>query len=85
MRLHPNSFVSTCLAAFCAGATLFAQNGADGEAIKKLLSEPSGIGLDAGVAVPALSLKDQTGRLRDRASLSGPNGLVLVFFRSADW
>ena len=28
---------------------------------------------------------DQEGRQRDFQSLTGPNGLVLVFFRSADW
>jgi peroxiredoxin len=49
------------------------------------LVDASQIGLPAGVATPDFSLPDQVGRSRDFASLSGPRGLVLVFFRSADW
>jgi cytochrome oxidase Cu insertion factor (SCO1/SenC/PrrC family) len=42
-------------------------------------------GPQEGEVLPAFALKDQDGRERDFASLQGPNGLVLVFFRSADW
>jgi hypothetical protein len=63
----------------------FAQPEADRAAVHKLLSDASGIGLAAGAAAPAFKLKDQNGRERDRGSLSGPNGLALVFFRSADY
>ena len=38
-----------------------------------------------GQKVPPFRLADQTGRERDLASLAGPNGLVLLFVRSADW
>jgi len=38
-----------------------------------------------GAAVPAFDLPDQNGARRDLRSLSGPKGLMLVFFRSADW
>jgi peroxiredoxin len=38
-----------------------------------------------GAPVPAFRLADQDGRLRDFASLAGPNGLLLAFVRSADW
>ena len=38
-----------------------------------------------GETLPAFALPDQDGRPRDFASLKGPNGLVLVFYRSADW
>lgn len=47
--------------------------------------DPAGLGPKVGQALPAFSLKDQHGAVRDFASLSGPKGLVLVFFRSADW
>jgi hypothetical protein len=58
---------------------------ADSAALRKLLSDASNIGLPAGAAAPEIGLKDQNGRERDRGSLTGPRGLVLVFFRSADW
>ena len=42
-------------------------------------------GLEPGAKAPAFTLRDQTGRQRDLHTLSGPNGLLLLFFRSADW
>jgi len=47
--------------------------------------DASGIGLPAGATVPDFKLPDQHGVLRSLASLMGPRGLALVFFRSADW
>ena len=47
--------------------------------------DPSTLGPAVGQPLPAFEARDQHGRLRDFASLKGPNGLVLVFFRSADW
>ena len=38
-----------------------------------------------GATAPDFSLPDQSGHARTLDSLSGPKGLVLVFFRSADW
>jgi hypothetical protein len=38
-----------------------------------------------GSRVPAFALPDQNGKLRTLADLAGPNGLLLVFTRSADW
>lgn len=38
-----------------------------------------------GAAVPTFELTDQDGRSHDLRSLFGPKGLMLVFFRSADW
>jgi hypothetical protein len=58
---------------------------ADPAAVRKLLSDASDVGLAAGALLPEFRLKDQDGQERDRGSLSAPNGLVLVFFRSADW
>lgn len=42
-------------------------------------------GPPVGAPIPAIEAQDQTGAARDLASLTGPNGLVLVFTRSADW
>jgi hypothetical protein len=42
-------------------------------------------GPNIGETVPDFTLPDPTGRLRNRADLFGPQGLVLVFYRSADW
>ncbi len=38
-----------------------------------------------GAKVPEFTLPDQTGRSRPLHDLMGPNGLLLVFSRSADW
>jgi peroxiredoxin len=38
-----------------------------------------------GTRVPDFSLLDQKGQSRTLSSLMGPKGLMLVFYRSADW
>jgi hypothetical protein len=38
-----------------------------------------------GSPLPALGLPDQTGRLRAFDDLRGPEGLLLLVHRSADW
>src|SRR3989338_2741209 len=43
------------------------------------------VGPQVGTKVPDFSLPDQGGRVRTLGSLMGPRGVVLVFFRSADW
>ena len=43
------------------------------------------IGLAVGHKAPVFSLRDQFGRVQTLDSLKGPNGTVLLFFRSADW
>jgi len=47
--------------------------------------DPSTLGPAVGQPIPRFEAPDQDGRQRDFASLTGPEGLVLVFFRSADW
>ena len=49
------------------------------------LPDVDGVGPQVGDVVPSFSLPDQTGAARDLDSLMGPNGLMLVFSRSADW
>jgi hypothetical protein len=41
--------------------------------------------LKIGIKIPTVSAVDQFGRQQNFESLKGPNGLVLLFFRSADW
>jgi cytochrome oxidase Cu insertion factor (SCO1/SenC/PrrC family) len=43
------------------------------------------LGPQVGTRVPDFTLLDQNQRSRTLASLMGPKGLMLVFFRSADW
>jgi peroxiredoxin len=42
-------------------------------------------GLQAGQAIPAISLVDQAGIHQSFGSLKGPKGLLILFNRSADW
>ncbi|MGH9638955.1 MAG: hypothetical protein ACRD4R_17305 [Candidatus Acidiferrales bacterium] len=42
-------------------------------------------GPEPGERIPEFSLPDQDGASRSPANLAGPNGLLLVFYRSADW
>jgi len=46
---------------------------------------PMGLGPSIGQRLIAFEARDQNGALRTLDSLKGPNGLVMVFFRSADW
>lgn len=47
-------------------------------------AQPS-IGLEVGQRAPAFEATDQSGRKQTNETLKGPNGTVLLFFRSADW
>ena len=42
-------------------------------------------GVPLGGKAPEFRARDQFGREQSLKSLSGPGGLVLLFFRSADW
>ena len=42
-------------------------------------------GPEIGARVPDFTLPDQDGRPRALGDLKGPGGLLLVFYRSADW
>jgi hypothetical protein len=43
------------------------------------------IGLAVGQKAPAFVARDQFGHEQNLDTLKGPNGTVLLFFRSADW
>lgn len=47
--------------------------------------DPMKLGPSIGQALPHFEAKDSQGTARTLDSLKGPSGLVLVFFRSADW
>jgi hypothetical protein len=42
-------------------------------------------GVPAGKLAPPFRARDQFAKEQTLSSLMGPNGLVLLFFRSADW
>jgi len=43
------------------------------------------VGPKVGETLPEFSLRDQGGHIQSLKSLLGPQGAVIVFFRSADW
>jgi hypothetical protein len=51
----------------------------------QLLQDASQIGPAAGAIAAEFSLLDQFGQRRTLESLMQPQGIVLIFFRSADW
>jgi len=46
---------------------------------------PPSLGLEIGQKAPAFVLPDQFGHQQSNNTLKGCNGIVLLFFRSADW
>jgi len=68
------------------GDSVTVEGALDGDTLRvasiKLLT---GIGLAAGQKAPAFSARDQFGAPQTLETLKGPNGTVLLFFRSADW
>lgn len=49
------------------------------------LADAAQIGLQPGMHAPTFQLPSTVPGKNSLLSLAGPNGLVLVFFRSADW
>ena len=54
-------------------------------ALQPNLPDVQKLGPQVGSRVPEFTLVDQKGQSRTMASLMGPRGVMLVFFRSADW
>ena len=48
-------------------------------------AELDALGPQVGERVPDFALIDQAGASRTLQSILGPNGALLVFFRSAEW
>ena len=72
-------------AVFCAVVGLVARPTALQSSPEPTLPDVQKLGPQAGTRVPDFTLLDQKGQSRRLASLMGPKGLMLVFFRSADW
>ena len=68
-----------------AAGGLIGHNGRMMIALLALLAAGPEAGPAIGQPLPAFALPDQEGRVQTFASLRGPQGFVLVFFRSADW
>jgi len=67
-------------------AVLMPAAAAGGQSVEERMKvDLSQVGPQIGERVPDFSLVDQTGRTQTLQSLMGPNGLMMVFFRSADW
>ncbi len=48
-------------------------------------AQPRSLGPEVGSRIPAFSASDQRGVVQNLETLKGPKGVMLVFFRSADW
>jgi hypothetical protein len=78
--LEPQSSVTAHL-----GDTVTANGTLEEDTIRLSSIELMSIGLAVGQKAPAFSVHDQFGRVQTLDSLKGPNGTVLLFFRSVDW
>jgi hypothetical protein len=78
--LEPQSSVSAHL-----GDTVTASGTLEEDTIRLSSIELMSIGLAVGQKAPPFSVRDQFGHVQTLDSLKGPNGTVLLFFRSADW
>ena len=67
------------------GDTVTVRGTLDEDTIQVISTEPMAIGLAVGQKAPNFSARDEFGRVQTLESLKGPNGTVLLFFRSADW
>ena len=70
--------LSSIVSVFLAAATAFGQ-------YAPLRIDVSKLGPQVGERIADFRLPDQHGTVRTRDALMGPNGLMLVFSRSADW
>jgi hypothetical protein len=67
------------------GDTVTVRGTLDEDTIQVASTELMSIGLAVGQKAPNFSARDEFGRLQTLETLKGPNGTVLLFFRSADW
>ena len=74
--------MAAALVAFGSAATL---QQATSSAPPRITADGKGVGPQIGERVPDFSLPDAHGGMHTLASVMGPNGATIVFFRSADW
>jgi len=72
-------------AVVCALFGLVAHTAAQQSAPQPTFPDVQTLGPQIGTRVPDFALLDQKGQSRTLTSLMGPKGLMLVFYRSADW
>ena len=80
-RWTPGAAAAALLASLASFVALRAQTQPTAPALPDIQK----LGPQVGDRVPDFTLNDQQGRSRTLTSLLGPTGLMLVFFRSADW
>jgi len=80
--LCPKSIIALAI-----GASLAAGAAAQHQQTKKASSKESKLaaGPAVGQKIPLFEAVDQNGKRQTFESLKGPNGLLLLFHRSADW
>ena len=71
--------------ALLAGLAVHASDARQASSPARTKIDVSRLGPQVGERVPSFRLPDQTGTSRTLASIMGPKGAMLVFFRSADW
>lgn len=67
------------------GDTVTIRGTLDEDTIQIISTELMSIGLAVGQKAPNFSARDEFGHVQTLETLKGPNGTVLLFFRSADW
>ena len=67
------------------GDTVTVRGTLDEDTIQVASTELMSIGLAVGQKAPNFSARDEFGHVQTLETLKGPNGTVLLFFRSADW
>jgi len=67
------------------GDTVTVRGTLDDDTIQVASTELMSIGLAVGQKAPDFSARDEFGHTQSLETLKGPNGTVLLFFRSADW
>jgi hypothetical protein len=67
------------------GDTVTVRGTLDEDTIQVASTELMSIGLAVGQKAPNFSARDEFGHVQSLETLKGPNGTVLLFFRSADW
>ena len=67
------------------GDTVTVRGTIDDDTIQVASTELMSIGLAVGQKAPDFSARDEFGHTQSLETLKGPNGTVLLFFRSADW
>ncbi len=86
MSQKPNRQSAVIAAAItCALISVSARATPQQPAPQPALPDVQKLGPQVGSRVPDFTLLDQRGQSRTLASLTGPGGLMLVFFRSAGW